>query len=190
MIRTENGKASVLRSGLIFTTVTQLTAGLVPQFKEHSKTIREIIQGYGVTHLIVERYMSRRMGGVTIEAVNVMIGGLLEICTSENVYFRCISSAQWKNAANRSKEGFLEEEYRIGQDEKTIRKGTKITPHTIDATMIGLFAIGLMTGDRPYPTEKMRSGIIVSMVRNSFRADFGELIKPIKKKKKVKRVRK
>lgn len=176
IIRSKGENAKVLRSGLIFTTVTQLTVGLVPQFKAHSKTIRHLIAEYGVTHLIVERYMSRRMGGITIEAVNIMIGGLLEICTDMNVYFRCIHSGQWKNASNRVKSGFLDEEYLIGKPEK-------ITPHTIDATMIGLFAVGLMRNEDPYPLKKLRPGIIVKMVQGSERVDIGELIKPIKKKR-------
>ncbi len=176
IVRTKGGNAKVLRSGLIFTTVTQLTVGLVPQFKAHSKTIRELIAEHQVTHLIVERYMSRRMGGITIEAVNLMIGGLLEICTDMNVYFRCIHSGQWKNASNRAKSGFLEEEYLLGKPEK-------ITPHTIDATMIGLFAVGLMRGEDPYPLKKLQSGVIVRMVQSSERINIGELIRPTKKKR-------
>jgi Holliday junction resolvasome RuvABC endonuclease subunit len=177
IIRTDaDGGVKVLQSGLIFTTVTQLTVGLVPQFKEHSKTIRTLIGEYGITHLIVERYMSRRMGGITIEAVNVMIGGLLEICTDCQIYFRCLSSAQWKNAVNRVKSDFLEKEYQAGRPEK-------VTPHTIDATMIGLFAVGLMRNDDPYPLKKLRTGIIVNMVKNSNFVNIGELIKPNRKKR-------
>lgn len=156
--------------------MTQLTAGLVPQFKAHSATIRNLIETHEVTHLIVERYMSRRMGGITIEAVNLMIGGLLEICTEKGVYFRCIPSSQWKNAANRAKEGFLEGEYQFG-------KSAKVTNHTIDATMIGLFALGLMRNEEPYPSSKLKTGVIVKMIQTGTFEDIGTLIKPVKKKR-------
>ena len=176
IIHSENGKTRVIRSGRIFTTVVQLTVGLVPQFKAHSQTIRQLMDQYSVTHLIVERYMSRRMGGITIEAVNIMIGGLLEICTEKGVFFRCISSAQWKNASNRSSEGFLEDEYRFG-------KAEKVTNHTIDATMIGLFALGLMKNEEPYPSSNLKTGVIVKLIKSGVFEDIGTLIKPNKKKR-------
>ena len=175
VIRSNSRKTSVVVSGRIFTTVTQLTAGLVPQFKAHSDTIRQLIEEHQVTHLIVERYMSRRMGGITIEAVNLMIGGLLEICTEKGIFFRCIPSSQWKNASNRAKEGFLEGEYQLG-------KTVKVTNHTIDATMIGLFALGLMRKEEPYPTSKLKAGIIVRMIQKGKFVDIGTLIKPTKRK--------
>jgi len=168
------GKVRVLQCGRIFTTVTQLTNGLTDQFRAHADTLEKLLRDYSVTHLIIERYMSRRMGGVTIEAVNLMIGGALYASIKNKVFFRCIPSSQWKNASNRASATFLAEEYSVGKKEK-------ITPHTIDAVMIGLFGISLIRKTVAFETHRMRTGVVVNLIKRSGMLDIGVLIKPKKK---------
>lgn len=173
-----NKRPRVMRSGRIHTTVRFLNRGLLQQTREHSGVLQDLMETYAVTHVIAERYMSRRMGGTTIEAVNLMIGVIAQLCVARGLHLICIPASQWKNEINRNTPGFLEEEYREG-------RAHRITAHTIDASMIGLYGIGVMRGINPFslPLSKGRAVNFVS--DGGPILDIGEpFVKPKKKRRK------
>lgn len=87
---------------------------------------------------IAERYMSRRMGGVTIELVNMLLGTLRVFSLRRGIPIRLIPASQWKNELKR-REVDLKEVY------KEAKREHKRTPHEVDAVMIGLYgAFSLM----------------------------------------------
>lgn len=173
----QSSKMKVLRSGRIHTTVRALNKGVLSQTRDYSNVIRGLMDEYKVTHVIAERYMSRRMGGTTIEAVNLMIGVIIQLCVEKGIHFLCIPASQWKNEINRNSPGYLEEEYRVGRQ-------TKITPHTIDASMIALYGVGVMSGQNPF-SEALEPGRAVRFVaRGGPIADIGvPFVKPKKRKR-------
>jgi Holliday junction resolvasome RuvABC endonuclease subunit len=72
-----------------------------------------------------ERFMTRGINGPTVECVNIMIG---QVLTLVDLPFKIMPAATWKNAISRS-----------GVDLKEQYKLTKVTPHQVDAAMIGIY---------------------------------------------------
>jgi hypothetical protein len=86
---------------------------------------------HGCTHLIAERFQARgSLSGISIEVVSFMLG-LAEASFANNTRF--VIASQWKTAYNRS-----------GLDLKALykelwQKPHRITPHQIDAALIGMW---------------------------------------------------
>lgn len=72
-----------------------------------------------------ERYMTRGINGPTVECVNIMIGQVLTLLPMP---FKIMPAATWKNAISRQ-DLDLKEQYKL----------TKVTPHQVDAAMIGVY---------------------------------------------------
>lgn len=175
-----NHKPRVMKSGRIHTTVRALNHGVLNQIREHSKVIKDLITHHRVTHVIVERYMSRRMGGTTIEAVNIMIGMIMQLCADYRLYCICIPASQWKNEVNRNNPGYLDEEYKLGRPHK-------ITPHTIDAATIAVYGMGKMRQFNPFASHMKQGKVINLLTDGGPIADLGE--QPPKKKKRKRRAK-
>lgn len=182
---TEGGHAHLRQSGRIFTTIIALNRGLRQQARQHSITLNQLINDFKVTHLIAERFQSRRMGGTTIEAVNMMLGAISEICVEKNVYFKFIPASQWKLAVGRVKEDYLTEEYQLAKE-------FGITPHTVDAVMIGIYGLGTMKGVDPFQGKLYKGRVADLVMKSGGIVDIGDPkgfleFKPPKKKRKRKR---
>lgn len=93
--------------------------------------VQRLTRRFKVNLQIAERYMSRRMGGVTIELVNMMLGTLRAACSDNQLSLRLIPASQWKNEAKRR--GFqLDDVYRRA-------KPLGVSDHEIDAIFIALY---------------------------------------------------
>jgi len=111
----DSNRMRLLQAGRLHKTIRSMNSEIVSQVAEYSSAIQSLIRERRVTHLIAERYMSRRMGGVTIECVNSMIGILLEIGRRNKLSTKLIPASQWKNEANRGDKQFLDRVYEAGK---------------------------------------------------------------------------
>lgn len=173
----DENRMRLLKAGRIHRTIRAMNKDLSAQVLGYSQTIQSLIKELNVTHMIAERYMSRRMGGVTIECVNSMIGIILEIGRRNRISVKLIPASQWKNEANRGKEGFLLDAYEMA-------KAHKITDHTVDASMIAVYGRSIILGRKPFVGLNS-----VSMIENLRRIGITDIGSPVKKIRKVRRRR-
>ena len=102
-----------------------------PQIAGYKKFLRDMKRKHKCTHLIAERFQARgSLSGISIEVVSFMLG-LAEANFAGNTRF--VIASQWKTAYNRS-----------GLDLKALykelwQKPYRITPHQIDASLIGMW---------------------------------------------------
>lgn len=166
------------KAGRIHKTLRVMNNDIRGQAEEHSKTLRELIADHSVTHIMIERYMSRRMGGVTIECVNCMIGIAVAVAISEGVKIKVIPASQWKNETNRVIPGMLDGMYSTG-------KASGVTAHTIDATMIALYAKHTLIGIKPFSTTDPQK--VVDAINKIGICDIGVMFKKPRKVRKINR---
>lgn len=128
----------LLATGMIHNTVKDLTKNLREQVITYSRELQEIIEEYQVNSLIMERFLSRGMGGTTIEVVNLMIGAALMTAQRTIKRQKLITAAQWKNAFNRvaSLEKFYE--------------GASCNVHQADSIGIGLYGAASWLDEEPF----------------------------------------
>lgn len=97
---------------------------------------------YAVDFMIAERYQSRRMGGTTIELVNMMLGTLRGIACVKNTPLKVMPASQWKvPLGNR------------GFDLELLYKGAKefkVSDHEVDACFIGLYGAFALSRRKPF----------------------------------------
>lgn len=98
---------------------------------------------------IAERFMSRRMGGVTIELVNMTIGILRCVCLRTGKPIKLIPASQWKNELKR-RGVLLPEVYKKA-------KSYKVSAHEVDASLIALYGVFLRLGHKPFDVPDVNS---------------------------------
>lgn len=120
----------ILEHGLVTDTVRTLKEGRQTraEIREYLQAMRELIRTYQPTMWAAERFSTRGIKGITIELVCLMLGAV--IGHFNNLTFRYVIAAQWKNEAN--KKGDLKEFYKAV-------KPHGITPHQVDACFIGIY---------------------------------------------------
>ena len=111
----------------------------------YRKELRSIAKRHQTTFQIAERYMSRRMGGVTIEIVNQLIGALRVEAQIIGNPLKLIPSSQWKNELKRRGVD-LDIKYK---DAKKVKR----TPHELDATLIGVYGAFALMRCKPYEVK-------------------------------------
>lgn len=164
-------KVSILQYGRLLTTVHSLKLDLRSQVNKFSAELEGLHSQFGFDALIAERYQSRRMGGTTIECVNLMLG--ISANQFKHLPFKFIPASQWKNAAARQAFWF-DELY-------TSLKPLKVTPHAVDAVCIGIFGICRLLKIPAYQIGKLSA--LERLLRKSKHEDIGTgRIKPPKKK--------
>ena len=136
-------KVQVVASGMIENTVKDLKGNMRPKVLEYVGEIAELVEMYGATHLIMERYMARGMKGATIECVNVMIGAVLSALGLARLGVRgknalLIPASQWKNEWNRRSS--LENFY----------KKVNCVAHQVDSVGIGLYGAAHWLDEKPF----------------------------------------
>jgi hypothetical protein len=88
------------------------------------REVQGYLKKYKIDLIVVERFMVRgRYNGATSEYISAMIGILLVL----GVKVCIVTPPEWKNAFNKK------------FDLKEVYKRTKIVPHIIDATLIGIY---------------------------------------------------
>lgn len=121
-------KPQLLINGMIRNTVKELKFGVRDQVAGFVSEVSHIMDEYGVTGVVMERYMTRGIGGTTIESVNMMIGIVQALCSRRGCSFMLLPASQWKNEFNRHSS--LESFYAAASG---------CTPHQLDAVGIGLY---------------------------------------------------
>lgn len=129
---------AVLEHGLVRNTLRTLknTRLLREELALYMSAMRKIKAKHAPVVWVAERYMTRGIKGVTIELVSVMIGSMLGRYHKQ-MRFRLIIAAEWKNQVN--KLGDLKEFYKA-------MRPYKITPHQVDACLIGIYTAHKMVG--------------------------------------------
>jgi hypothetical protein len=162
----------VLQFGRLHNTVRVLKQDLRTQVSAYSGSLRTLSDKYAVNAFIAERYQSRRMGGVTIECVNLMLGVSCEVFKDRP--YKVVPASQWKNAAARA-ELWFDELY-------TELKPLKITPHAIDAVCIALFGLSALSKTPPYSFIKYPQ--LKKLLMKSKHEDLGDVLPRIRKVRK------
>ena len=120
--------------------------------KETMGYIREvsaIVNEYDADFMIAERYQSRRMGGTTIELVNMMLGTLRGVACVKNTPLKVMPASQWKVPLGNK--GFdLEALYKQA-------KLFKVSDHEVDACFIGLYGAFTLMRRKPFFMTNVQS---------------------------------
>lgn len=122
-------KLKILIAGHVQNTIKQMKVGLVhkKQIDAYVEELLEIKKKYKPQRFIAERYMNRGLKGTLIEVVS----GMLHIAVRTlKLPYRFIAAVTWKRSITR-----------CGVDLKIAYKWCKTTPHQLDATMMGVFAL-------------------------------------------------
>lgn len=119
--------ARVLENGKCEHTVRTLKTGKImrEEMDQFELFIGTLYGQYQPDAVAAERYMTRGINGPTVECVNIMIGQVLTLLP---IPFKIMPAATWKNGISRQ-DIDLKEQYKL----------TKVTPHQLDASMIGVY---------------------------------------------------
>jgi hypothetical protein len=111
--------------------------------------VSAIVREYDVDFMIAERYQSRRMGGTTIELVNMMLGTLRGIACVKNTPLKVMPASQWKVPLGNK--GFdLEGLYKEA-------KVYKVSDHEVDACFIALYGAFTLMRRKPFFMTNVQS---------------------------------
>lgn len=128
-IRHKGEKTSfrVLENGKCEHTVKTLKTGktLREEMALHEYWLGDLVARYSPDAVAAERYMTRGINGPTVECVNIMLGMVFMLVPTPS---KIMPAATWKNAVSRQ-----------GVDLKEQYKKTMVTPHQVDAAMIGVY---------------------------------------------------
>ncbi len=129
----------VKNTGMLSSTIKDLKGGVKESMETFVHDIQFLCDHYKVTHIGIERFMTRGNKGVTIELINQMIGGLIHYVTSnrKGTHIKLITAAQWKNNVNKNQS--LEAIYKLAN--KTL------TVHQIDSIGIASYIADLYTDE-------------------------------------------
>lgn len=178
LVRGVPPRLDILKFGRLHHTVREIKMGLNAQVNGYLTALSDLHDEYQFTHVIGERYQSRRMGGTTIESVNIMIGLTLGFCKAQQLPCKFIPASQWKNEMSRN-----------GLSLEAMYEGVRpfrITPHAVDASSIGEYGAYHLVGLKPFVesvNDKHRIKRFAS--RAAVHNDIGE---PVKKRPKKRRV--
>lgn len=122
-------KFRVLENGLCPTTVKNLKDVKAHRLEveAYMAWLRSLKARYDLDAVCVERFMTRGIKGPTVECVNQMIGGM-EMGPLRGINLKMMPAATWKNAVTRA-----------GVDLKATYKIARVTPHQLDACLIGIY---------------------------------------------------
>lgn len=126
-------KVSVLENGLCPVPINQMKSGktLREGLSVYKQWTLELFAKYGIQFVVAERFMTRGGKGPTIEAVNMMLGALV----LGDIPCKVLPAAQWKNAMRRAE-----------IDLAYWYKWAKVTPHQLDACLIGVYVCSMLYG--------------------------------------------
>ncbi len=177
-LKSSFSRLQILQYGRILSTVRDLKSNMRAQADQYCSILSELRKSHSPNAYIAERYQSRRMGGTTIECVNVMLG--LSVREFHGLPIKLLPASQWKNAAARS-EFWFDELYQN-------LKPHGVTPHAVDAVCIALYGVGLLTKSSPYQSVNLVN--LQRKLRKAKHIDLGvEPVKAPRRKRKVKRGR-
>lgn len=134
------GRVDVVATGMLRHTLKELTGNSRENTDAFCAEIQELLEEYRVSHMIMERFMSRGMKGLTIELVNTMIGILMGMWNGESASFKLVTAAQWKNEWNRR------------SDLKAFYKTVNCEVHQADAIGIGIYGAAYWFDEEPFAT--------------------------------------
>lgn len=162
--------------GRIHSTIREIKVGLHRQVELYWATIEKLVEDHKITHVVGERYQSRRMGGTTIECVNIMIGVVLTMCHLKSLPCKFIPASQWKNEMKRQ-----------GVDLEALYADLKpsgVTPHAIDAASIAEYGAYRLVGLKPFSeTVNYEKRLNRLRSRVKYHADLGIPVKRVPKKR-------
>ena len=140
-------KPKLAATGLFRNALKTIDPDINHNLKMFEHELRHIIETYGVTHITAERFQSRKMGGTTIECVNMMLGiiGSLaeEMRNNKNgLHVLFVTPANWKNEWNRY------------SDLEAFYKTTTVEDHQCDSLGQGLYGAYRWFHRKPFENIK------------------------------------
>jgi hypothetical protein len=161
-------KPRVLYNGMNSATIRHLTKEGLPEIAEYKEFLTYLIKTKKCSMLIAERFQSRGLQGNSGELVSFMLG----IANVKFPKMRVIIASQWKTAYARA-----------GLDLKQFYVDMRpITPHQIDAALIGLYGACKATR-RPMLDRK----VFEPMIRST--AVIADKVPRVRKAKKKTRIK-
>lgn len=132
-LRGKRIKVQVLENGMCPVPINQLKSGrtLRRGLAAYKFWCQSLAAKYGIQFVVAERFMTRGGKGPTIESVNMMLGALM----LGDVPCKVLPAAQWKNALRRA-----------DIDLSYWYKWAKVTPHQLDACLIGIYICSMLYG--------------------------------------------
>lgn len=128
-IRHKNNKTAfkVLENGKCESTVRTLKTGktMREEMALYELWLGDLVGRYQPHAVSAERFMTRGINGPTVECVNIMLGITFTLI---DLPFKIMPAATWKNAVTRQE-----------VDLKAQYKKTRVTPHQVDAALIGVY---------------------------------------------------
>jgi len=128
----------VLHSGLIKSTVSDLTDKVSDQVNAYLDELQALVDMYEIDSFCFERYMTRGIKGTTIECVNIMLGSAIAAFKGK---LQILPAAQWKNAFNKVHD--LDKIYAHYSSDG-------IPPHVVDSALIGIYCSMQWCGQQPF----------------------------------------
>ena len=138
-------KVTVLLNGLCPERVKVLKSG--SQLRESLHSFKawytKIVRKYKVQFVVAERFMTRGGKGPTIESINMMLGVL--VCG--DLPCKVLPASQWKNSVRRA-----------GIELDDWYTWAKVTPHQLDACLIGTYMASTLYGHKGFDGLALKSG--------------------------------
>jgi hypothetical protein len=151
-------RVKVVANGMCPHTVKELKSGrtLRCTLLTYKKWVTQLKRKYRVQFTAAERFMTRGGKGPTIEAVNMMLGNL---CSDPKIPCKVLPAAQWKNAVRRA-----------NVDLPKWYKWAKVTPHQLDACLIGIYMCSVLYGHKGFDgldLKKLMKKLVLQMEATS-----------------------
>lgn len=131
------GKIVILQCGEVKNTVRDIASNFNRTRQAFVSEIKEWVDEFEPDAQILERFMTRGIGGTLIEEVGIMIGTVTtrfnKRVDGTTMPFKLLPASQWKNDFNRKSPVELKEFYKM----------VRISSHQIDAALIARYGAQL-----------------------------------------------
>lgn len=161
-------KVTILKNGLCPDKVKVLKSGshLRASLLAYRKWYAQVVREYNVQFLVAERFMTRGGKGPTIEAINMMLGVLL----CGDLPCKVMPASQWKNAVRRA-----------GVELDDWYTWAKITPHQLDACLIGVYMASVLYGHKGFDGVPLKT-LFKKLVLEAEKTSTEPLINRVRRK--------
>lgn len=137
-VNRKTGVPRVLVNSMLAHPFDTFTDGYRSGVQQFLRDIRKYIVKYEPDGFIAERFQSRGLRGLSVEAVSFMLGLMASHFGSRPHKF--ITAATWKNDVNKK---LAQTEF---EDLKNFYKCVGVPPHQVDAVLMSLYGIQVATG--------------------------------------------
>jgi len=144
-VDSNTGRMSILQCGEVKNTISNIARSFRQTCRSFRLEIKEWVDEFEPDAQVIERFMTRGIGGTLIEEVGISIGIVTtNFRTRANgtpMPFKLLPASQWKNDFNRKSPTLLNDYY----------PRVRISPHQIDAALLARYGAQIALGkDLPF----------------------------------------